>query len=148
MKIKCREIHCQYIMSYIAYCNMQIVHAHTHTHTHACIHAYTHACCIGVLAHTCTYWYTAQRIEQLEATGRLTHKSRFRKWHPTTITEMKGFLSIVLNMGLIELPQIEDYWKTSWVSEVPFFSRVDRFELIFWLLHVSHSKSRGREKDR
>ena len=57
---------------------------------------------------------------------------------------MQGFLAIILNMGLIELPQIEDYWKTSWVTEVPFFHRVmprDRFELLFWLLHVSHSNN-------
>ena len=51
------------------------------------------------------------------------------------------FLSIIFNMGLISLPQIEDYWKRTWIVEVPFFARVmsrDRFELLFWLLHVSH----------
>ena len=34
--------------------------------------------------------------------------------------------------------------KTSWVTEVPLFSRVmprDRFELLFWVLHASHSTS-------
>ena len=57
---------------------------------------------------------------------------------------MKGFLAIIFNMGLINLPQIEDYWKRSWLIEVPFFARVmsrDRFELLFWLFHVSHSTS-------
>ena len=47
-------------------------------------------------------------------------------------------------MGIINLPSIEDYWKTTWITEIPFFSRVmprDRFELIFWMLHVSHSTS-------
>ena len=41
------------------------------------------------------------------------------------------------------MPSIEDYCSTSWVSEMPFFSRVlprDRFELIFWLLHLSHQE--------
>jgi len=45
-------------------------------------------------------------------------------------------------MGIISVPAIENYWKTSWIAEVPFFSRVmprDRFMLIFWMLHVSHS---------
>ena len=54
---------------------------------------------------------------------------------------MEGFLSIIFNVGLITLPQIEDYWKTTWIVEVPFFARVmsrDRFELLFWFLHVSH----------
>ena len=88
--------------------------------------------------------YAAQRIQGLQAAGKLTHGSRFRKWYPTTTTELQGFLAIILNMGLIELPHIEDYWKTSWETEVPFFRRVmprDRFELLFWLLHVSHSDS-------
>jgi len=45
-------------------------------------------------------------------------------------------------MGIIRLPELEDYWKTSWVVVIPFFSGVmarDRFESIFWMLHVSHS---------
>ena len=57
---------------------------------------------------------------------------------------MRGFLAIIFNMGLINLPQVEDYWKRSWLTEVPFFSRVmprDRFELLFWLFHVSHPTS-------
>ena len=45
-------------------------------------------------------------------------------------------------MGITTAPAVEDYWKTSWIAEIPFFSRVmsrDRFKLIFWMLHVSHS---------
>jgi len=69
-------------------------------------------------------------------------RSRLLKWTPITITELQGFLAIVINMGIISVPAIEDYWKTSWIAEVPFFSRVmprDRFMLILWMLHVSHS---------
>ena len=46
-------------------------------------------------------------------------------------------------MGLIEMPSIEDYWSTTWISKTAFFSRVftrDRFEAIFWLLHLSHEE--------
>jgi hypothetical protein len=56
---------------------------------------------------------------------------------------MDGFLAIILNMGLIELPHIQDYWTTSWISEVPFFGKMmsrERFTLIFWLLHVSRER--------
>ena len=45
-------------------------------------------------------------------------------------------------MGLIRLPELEDYWKTSWVAEVLFFSCTmprNHFELVFWVLHASHS---------
>ena len=46
-------------------------------------------------------------------------------------------------MGLIHLPEIEDYWKASWVSEVPYFPRVisrDRFEMIFSMLHIGKTQ--------
>ena len=88
------------------------------------------------------YSYASQRIEKLRAEGKLRPRSRFLKWTPITITELQGFLAIVINMGIISVPAIENYWKTSWIAEVPFFSRVmprDRFMLIFWMLHVSHS---------
>ena len=46
-------------------------------------------------------------------------------------------------MGLIDLPNIQDYWSTAWTSQVPFFSSImtrERFQMVFWLLHVSHSE--------
>lgn len=88
------------------------------------------------------YSYAQKKIEELRATNKLTSHSRFKKWIPITIIDLYGFLAIVLNMGIIRAPEIEDYWRRSWVSEITFFSRVmprDRFELIFWMLHVSHA---------
>lgn len=85
--------------------------------------------------------YASARIEKLRAEGKITHRSRLNKWIPVTVRELEGFLAIIINMGIINAPAIEDYWKTSWVAEIPFFHRVmprDRFEL-FWMLHVSHS---------
>ena len=41
----------------------------------------------------------------------------------------------------MQVPEIEAYWKTSWTSRIPFFGSLmprDRFQEIFWLLHVSH----------
>ncbi len=40
-----------------------------------------------------------------------------------------------------QVPQIEAYWKTSWISTIPFFGHLmprERFLEIFWLLHISH----------
>ena len=48
----------------------------------------------------------------LEEQGRLGPRSRFHKWSPLTRAELWGFLAIVLNMGIIRLPDIESYWKT------------------------------------
>ena len=63
--------------------------------------------------------------------------------------ELLGFLTVILNMGLIHVPEIEDYWKTCWTSEIGFFGRVmprDRFKQIFWMLHVRHSSFPAQPK--
>ena len=52
-------------------------------------------------------------------------------------------------MGVVRLPEIEDYWKTTWESQIPFFGRVmprHRFELIFWMLYVSHTEGNSPKK--
>ena len=88
------------------------------------------------------YSYASARIEKLRAEGKLKLRSRLLKWTSVTIAELEGFLAIVINMGVITAPAVEDYWKTSWIAEIPFFSRVmsrDHFELIFWMLHASNS---------
>ncbi|CAI8058444.1 PiggyBac transposable element-derived protein 4, partial [Geodia barretti] len=63
--------------------------------------------------------YAQARIETLEEEGQLGPRSRFNKWRPLTRSELWGFLAIILNMGIIHLPDIESYWKTSWVCQVP-----------------------------
>jgi hypothetical protein len=30
--------------------------------------------------------------------------------------EMEGFFGVVINMGLIELPELEAYWSTNWTG--------------------------------
>ena len=64
---------------------------------------------------------------------------------------MLGFLAIILNMGIIELPDIESYWKTSWSCRVPFFSQIlprDRFQEIFWMLHIGTPGVTARKIDK
>ena len=97
----------------------------------------------------CQCRYTRERIEKMRAENLLWPRSRFANWQPLSATEFEGFLAITLNMEIIELPEIEDYWKTSWSSEVPFFTSVmrrDRFEQIFWLLHTSHAEEGQSER--
>lgn len=61
--------------------------------------------------HTCRY--ASEKIRKLEAAGKITRRSRFKSW---TLVDLHGFLAIILNMGIIRLPEIEDYWRTSWVG--------------------------------
>ena len=53
------------------------------------------------------YRYASKWIKRLECRSKLSQRSRFRNLKPSTNTEMEGFLSIIFNMGLITLPQIE-----------------------------------------
>ena len=84
------------------------------------------------------------KIAALEAQGKLTRRSCFQKWKLLTLEELNGFLAIIINMGVIKVPKSEDYWKSTWESQIPFFTRVmprDRFELIiFCILHISHAE--------
>ena len=91
------------------------------------------------------------QITTLESAGQLAPYSRFRKWKPVSRVELWGFIALIVNMCIIQLPDIESYWKTSWVSQVPFFRDVlprDRFQEIFWLLRVGAalSKESGRKR--
>ena len=68
-----------------------------------------------------------------------TH-SRLKKWTPVTTTEMYGFLAVIMNMCIINVPELASYWSTSWTTSIPFFGELfsrNRFEILFWKLHVS-----------
>ena len=54
-------------------------------------------------------------------------------------------------MGIIQLPDIESYWKTAWVCQVPFFRDVlarDRFQEIFWMMYVGAAGTTPRKIDK
>ena len=54
-------------------------------------------------------------------TVRLHSQSRYANWKPVTSEEMEGFYAVIINMGVIQLPEIELYWSSKWVGEIPFF---------------------------
>ena len=45
-------------------------------------------------------------------------------WYPVTENEMKAWLSLYLNMGLVTKPNISAYWSTEPVLSSPFFTLV------------------------
>ncbi|KAJ8320224.1 LOW QUALITY PROTEIN: hypothetical protein KUTeg_001811 [Tegillarca granosa] len=70
--------------------------------------------------------------------GRLAPHSRVKAWRPVYFTEFKAFIAVIINMGLIQKPSIQEYLsskitKTSWFSEV--MSR-NRFQNILKFFHV------------
>jgi hypothetical protein len=54
---------------------------------------------------------------------------------------MKAMLDLIINMGLMPLPDMKDYWSSEWITQIKFFgalmSRV-RFLQIFWVMHVGN----------
>ena len=74
-------------------------------------------------------------------------RSVFRNWRGITLTEMKAFVGLILQMGLTQLSDIKDYWSTHVTLNLPFFRTVfsrDRFFQIFWMLHVGETPSQNR----
>ena len=68
-------------------------------------------------------------------------RSLFR-WRGITLLEIKAFVEVIINMGMIQLTDIKDYWSTHLILNLPFFRKVfscDRFLQIFWMLHVGET---------
>jgi hypothetical protein len=57
------------------------------------------------------------------------------------VTEFWCFLATVtINMGIIGLPNMKDYWSQEWSYHVPFFNYIfsrDRCMQIYWMLQLS-----------
>lgn len=52
---------------------------------------------------------------------------------------MRAFLGVVINMGIINLPELENYWSRAFHNYIPFFGKIfsrRRFLQIFWALHL------------
>jgi hypothetical protein len=51
-----------------------------------------------------TNWYARHKISELQ----LSPRSIWSRWSDVSVTEMKAFLCLIINMGLIPLPDIKD----------------------------------------
>ena len=77
----------------------------------------------------------------------LRRRSTFRNWKDITMVEMKAFIGVVIQMGLVHLSDIKDYWSTHVTLNLESFRSVfsrDRFLQIFWMLHVGETPSVNR----
>ena len=74
-------------------------------------------------------------------------RSIFRNWRDITLTEIRAFVGVILQMGLVQLSDIKDYWATHFTLNLPFFRSVfsrDRFLQIFWMIHVGDAASTNK----
>ncbi|KAA0711895.1 hypothetical protein E1301_Tti013497 [Triplophysa tibetana] len=61
----------------------------------------------------------------------------------TSVQELKGYLALVIYMGLLKCSSLQDYWKTSNIYRLPFPNRTmsgNRFLAISSALHLSDPK--------
>ena len=73
-------------------------------------------------------------------------RSLFR-WRDITLLETKAFVGLIVNMGLVQLSDIKDYWSMHVTLHLPFFRTVfpqDHFLQIYWMLHVGEIPSTTR----
>ncbi|CAK1590291.1 unnamed protein product [Parnassius mnemosyne] len=79
----------------------------------------------------------------------LKPKSRLRAWTPTTPEEMKKFLGVLLAMGLVRIPRLNDYWLKRNIYNNKYISSVmtrDRFLLILKFWHFSQESPNDTDK--
>ena len=89
-----------------------------------------------------TNTYAAQRL-----TSTLPRCSVFRNWIEITMTEIRAFIGLIIQMGLTQLSDLKDYWSTHTTLNLPFFRSVfsrDRFFQIFWMLRVGDSSCHNK----
>ena len=71
--------------------------------------------------------------------GTGTAGSLYWNWKPVSVNEMKAFVAVILNVGIIQLTNLNNYWSTQDTVNSRFFCSVfsrNRFFQIFGALHV------------
>ncbi|XP_066291056.1 piggyBac transposable element-derived protein 4-like [Branchiostoma lanceolatum] len=93
---------------------------------------------------TCTEQTNKYARDYLAANPKADHKgySRVHGWPDEGISEaeMRTFLALNIEMGLVYQEDIQDYWSRDEVMETPFFPSImrrDRFLLILKFFHLS-----------
>ncbi|KAK1343329.1 hypothetical protein QTO34_016108 [Cnephaeus nilssonii] len=61
--------------------------------------------------------YARHKISQKE----LSQRSTWNNWKDVTIEEMKAFLGVILNMGVLNHPNLQSYWSMDFESHIPLF---------------------------
>lgn len=70
--------------------------------------------------------------------GSCTENSRIASWKDVTLEEFRVFIGLLFHMGTIQLPRLQDYWKTDRLFNIPIFKEQmsrNRFLLILRCLH-------------
>lgn len=83
---------------------------------------------------------TNRQAEEIFLSSVTAPSSRISRWRDITVEDLRIFFGVFLHMGTISLNRLQDYWKTSNLFSIPFFTSSmsrDRFLLILrWALGI------------
>lgn len=77
--------------------------------------------------------------------------SKLRSKSGLSVEELQAFIGMNIVMGMLQLPQVRDYWATSGILDTPWFASImtcDRFYAILRYLHLVDSslqKKKGED---
>jgi hypothetical protein len=69
----------------------------------------------------------------------LHSRSIWSRWSELSVPEVKAFLGLIINTGLIPLPDIKDYWSSERKTQIKCFGDIisrERSLQIFWMMHA------------
>jgi hypothetical protein len=66
--------------------------------------------------------YARRKISEFQ----LSPRSNWSSWSDVSVPEMKAFLGLIINIGLMSLPDIKYYWSSEWITQIQFFGDVQR----------------------
>jgi len=64
---------------------------------------------------------------------RLAKRTHKKKWNKPDLVEIRGFLGLLLSMGILKKPKLDDYWTTNSLFQTPGFGEImsrDHFKSI------------------
>ena len=68
-----------------------------------------------------------------------SNNSVWYRWKDVTLSEMKAYLGVVMNMSMNDKPDVKMFFSRDWTQHMPFFLDVfsrRRFLQIHWMLHL------------
>ncbi|XP_040069422.1 piggyBac transposable element-derived protein 4-like [Ixodes scapularis] len=86
----------------------------------------------------------------VEQTNIYAKETKKKAWQDTTVEEMKGFLAILIRMGILQLQNRRDYWSTDsdlGVASVNSVMPRARFFQLLRSLHANDNKTATRKGD-
>jgi hypothetical protein len=81
---------------------------------------------------------TNKYAEQYLLTHRISKLSKNLQWEPTTNEEMLKFLGVIIKMSLLQMPNVDYYWRNNQLYESKVIENTmsrDKFELLVKFLH-------------